>query len=143
MTDTDSGEVAVRENGSVTVLGADSLEDSIWVDLDESTPSVRVPADTDVSFNDPDGPAATDGGERATERMRIIDSRGWSLSSSTADFALGLGGLALIATGWLAGSDGNGIVGMLLLVFGIAAMYVGARSKWSGTRVADSDVSDD
>ncbi|GGL26025.1 hypothetical protein GCM10009037_07080 [Halarchaeum grantii] len=142
MTGADSGEVSVRQDGQVTVLDAPELDGAVRIDLDyESAPHVRVPADTEVSFSSPDGELSTDGGELWSEYgARRIKSRGWALREDHAAVALAAGVFGLVGGGTLLPSSGSEFMaGLLLLVLGGAAAYVGARSKWSGTAVEADD----
>jgi len=135
MSDDVDGEVSIRQRGQVTAFDAPELDGAIRVDLDRQGPRVRVPADTDVAFSDPEGEAATDGGTTAARDALRIESRGWRLRGDHAGMLLAASVLAIGAGGWLFSLDGGfALAGLILLVLGAGAGYVGARSRWSGTR---------
>ncbi|GGL57559.1 hypothetical protein [Halocalculus aciditolerans] len=132
------GEVSIRENGQVTVLETDAVDAPIRVELDTDVPEVFVPADTRVSYTG-DAEVATDGGEFASGRARVIQSRGWTLDEDVANI-LGLASIVAVASGgYLWGGTSQLLAGVLLVVLGAGAAYVAARSKWSGTREVEPD----
>ena len=103
-----TGEVAVRENGGVTAVEADSLDGNVSVDLDHDPPMVGVPEETAVVYEadeleatDADEAVATDGGfvrDRVTMRQY-----GLGLSSGNRNIILTVMAFAYAAAGYLVG----------------------------------------
>lgn len=131
------GEVSIRENGQVTVLETDAVDGAVRVELDTEVPEVFVPADMRVAYTG-DDELATDGGEFASERARIIQSRGWTLNEDHSNVLGAVAFLAVAGGGWIFSSEA--LAGILLMGLGAGAAYVAARSKWSGTREVDVDA---
>ncbi|WP_256289933.1 hypothetical protein [Halobellus inordinatus] len=104
-----TGEVAVRENGGVTAIEADSLDGNVSVDLDHDPPMVGVPEETAVVYeadeleatDATDEDVATDGGfvrDRVTMRQY-----GLGLSSGNRNIILTVMAFAYAAAGYLVG----------------------------------------
>jgi hypothetical protein len=103
---TDSGEVAVRENGSVTAVETPSLDGTISVDLDTSPPSVGVPEQTAVVFEDSDdGDDPDDDDVRADGGMvrdRVtVRQRGVGLTGENRTLAIAVMVATYAASGYL------------------------------------------
>ncbi|WP_311171798.1 hypothetical protein [Halobellus ordinarius] len=102
---TDSGEVAVRENGSVTAIETTSFGETISIDLDSSPPSVGVPEQTAVVFEDDGAEDPDDNDVRADGGMvsdRVtVRQRGVGLSGENRTLAIGVMVAAYAASGYL------------------------------------------
>lgn len=122
-----TGEVAVRENGGVTAIEAESLDGNVSVDLDHDPPMIGVPEETavvyeadDLEATDADEDVATDGGfvrDRVTMRQY-----GLGLSSGNRNIVLTVMALAYAAAGYLVGV-GEGMAAIVTFAAAAAVTF--------------------
>ncbi|MFD1599360.1 hypothetical protein [Halobellus rarus] len=123
---TDS-EIAVRENGSVTAVELDSLDQNISVDLDHDPPLVGVPEETavvyetDVDLVDEraDDVAADGGMVRDRVSMRQY---GLGLQGEQRSTALGIIALAYAASGYIVATSET-FAGLVTFAAATLAVY--------------------
>ncbi|WP_435099595.1 hypothetical protein [Halarchaeum sp. P4] len=134
MTDDESGEVAVQQNGQETAIDAPGLEGQIHVDLDGEHPTLHIPSKVSVGYWDDDDvddeAVAADGG---TTTRREIEMRGFGLQEEHANIGLFLAVVLLAASGAFLGSPvaSSGLAGLAMLAGGVFVGYVSVRSRWS------------
>jgi hypothetical protein len=126
MTDETDGEVAIRENGSVTAVDVESMDAPISVDLDHDPPLVGVPAETSVLYEDgeildeDEHDYAADGGfVRSGVQVREY---GLGLTGDARSGALTVMAASYAAAGYLWGTD-MGAAAVVALASGVFAMY--------------------
>lgn len=128
--DTEDGEVAVRENGQVTAVEASNLEGQISICLDGEDPEVGVPPHTDVRFEDPtaDEEVLADGG--VADHVRITP-RGAGLGEDLTYWAF-IGAMLALASGGFLLSTAYGLAGGVLIGVGVLlAVILGQQREES------------
>lgn len=137
MTDNQS-EIRVKRDNVETALDAPVLDEDLFVNLDRDVPTVGLPTNVDVRYQDADDEdeeMAADGGMVSSSR---VATSGFALTNQQGWYASTAGGFALAVAGYLfalSGTDGNGITivsPLVALVAGAVLFYVGSGAYWRG-----------
>ena len=120
-----NGEVAVREDNSVTVIETDSLDGEIAIDLDNEPPMVGVSENICVNYDhtvdDGDEPEVETDGGYVREHVRVRQ-HGLGLTGELRNAVIAFMGLLYAAAGYLWADAEMGVafiafVGAMLLTY--------------------------
>ena len=136
MTDNQS-EIRVKRDNVETALDAPALDEDLFVNLDRDVPTVGLPTNVDVRYQDAadeDDEMAADGGTVSSSR---VATTGFALTSNQGWYASSAGAFALAVAGYLWGIGGtatslSGISAFATLVAGAVLLYVGSGAYWRG-----------
>lgn len=124
------GEVAIRENGSVTAVATETLDGEVAVNLDHEPPLVGVPDDVatfhesglDDLGDDVEGDEAVTDGGHVRDDVRIRHY-GLGLTGDSRIAAVGVMALTYAASGYL-WAQGEAVAGLVAFLAAVLATYV-------------------